>query len=355
MPADSTTGPLSSRSPSRRAVLGGTGAVLLGAALPLSPARAAARTPKVLLLGIDGALLGRTAAAGTPHLDSLRASGVTAQSLLYSEPLAPTLSGPGWSTILTGVWPDKHKVRDNNFTGGRFDLYPDFLTRAERYRPALSTYAVASWNPLTTTVFSPEVDTRVSTPEAEYDTGTTQRAVAALREGNHDAVFVHLDNVDHAGHSYGAASSQYLAALATADAQLGQLLGAVRGRATYAQEDWLLLVTTDHGHTDPGGHGGNTLPERQTFLVASGGGLPPGACGTTCGCRTSRRPRSRTSACPSTRRGGSTGVRSRRVPAILSTRCVPRSARAWTRRASRPGHSASRTPRRAAGASRTPA
>ncbi|MGX9919697.1 alkaline phosphatase family protein [Streptomyces sp. NPDC002248] len=277
MPADSTTGPLSSRSPSRRAVLGGAGAVLLGAALPLSPARAAARTPKVLLLGIDGALLGRTAAAGTPHLDSLRASGLTAQSLLYSEPLAPTLSGPGWSTILTGVWPDKHKVRDNNFTGRRFDLYPDFLTRAERYRPALSTYAVASWNPLTTTVFSPEVDTRVSTPEAEYDTGTTQRAVAALRDGNHDAVFVHLDNVDHAGHSYGAASSQYLAALATADAQLGQLLGAVRGRATYAQEDWLLLVTTDHGHTDPGGHGGNTLPERQTFLVASGGGLPAGS------------------------------------------------------------------------------
>ncbi|NED89156.1 alkaline phosphatase family protein, partial [Streptomyces sp. SID11233] len=79
----------------------------------------------VLLVGIDGALLSRTAAAGTPRLDALRASGVTATSLLYSEPLAPTLSGPGWSTILTGVWPDKHKVRDNDFTGRRFDLYPD--------------------------------------------------------------------------------------------------------------------------------------------------------------------------------------------------------------------------------------
>ncbi|NED90596.1 nucleotide pyrophosphatase, partial [Streptomyces sp. SID11233] len=76
------------------------------------------------------------------------------------------------------------------------DLYPDFLTRAERYRSSLSTYAVASWNPLTTTVFSAEVDTRVSTPSAEYDTGTTSRAVAALRDANHDAVFVHLDNVD---------------------------------------------------------------------------------------------------------------------------------------------------------------
>ncbi|NED81330.1 nucleotide pyrophosphatase, partial [Streptomyces sp. SID11233] len=89
--------------------------------------------------------------------------------------------------------------------------------------------------------------------------------------------FVHLDNVDHAGHSYGAASNQYLQALATVDAQLGQLLDAVRGRSSYAREDWLVLVTTDHGHTDAGGHGGNTLPERQTFLVASGGGLPAGS------------------------------------------------------------------------------
>ncbi|WP_299527786.1 alkaline phosphatase family protein [uncultured Streptomyces sp.] len=262
--------------PSRRTVL--LTAALATAAAPLAavPARAAARTPKVLVIGLDGALLGRIQAAATPNLDALMAGGVTAPSRIYAEPLAPTMSGPGWSTIITGVWPDKHLVKDNAFTGNAFAKYPDFLTRIETAKPALSTYAVASWSPVTTTIFSAAVDSRVSTPSAEYDTGTTSRAVAELRDGNRDAVFVHLDNIDHAGHGYGAASSQYTAAIQTADAQVGQIVAAVAARPTYASEDWLIMVTTDHGHTDAGGHGGNSDPERQTFLIAKGSAITAG-------------------------------------------------------------------------------
>ncbi|MGW2103930.1 alkaline phosphatase family protein [Streptomyces olivaceoviridis] len=91
------------------------------------------------------------------------------------------------------------------------------------------------------------------------------------------AVFVHLDNIDHAGHTYGAASQQYLDAIHGADAQVGQIVAAVEARPTYAAEDWLIMVTADHGHTDPGGHGGSTLQERQTFLIATGQALAPGS------------------------------------------------------------------------------
>ncbi|MGN9821387.1 alkaline phosphatase family protein [Streptomyces sp. SD11] len=267
-----------SAGPSRRSFLIAT-AVLAAASGPLAEgtARAAARTPKVLVIGLDGALLGRIRDADAPNLDSLMASGLTSASSLYSNPLAPTLSGPGWSTIITGVWPDKHLVKDNAFTGNAFARYPDFLTRIETAKPTLSTYAVASWAPVTTTVFSSKVDTRVSTPSAEYDTGTTSRAVAELRSGNRDAVFVHLDNIDHVGHSDGAASSQYLAAIHDADAQVGQIVAAVRARPTYASEDWLIMITTDHGHTDAGGHGGSSAPERETFLIATGGGITAGS------------------------------------------------------------------------------
>ncbi|TRV72650.1 nucleotide pyrophosphatase [Streptomyces sp. 130] len=253
-------------------------AALAAVAAPLAAvtAHAAVRTPKVLVIGLDGALLGRIKDASAPHLDALMAGGLTAGSRLYAEPLAPTLSGPGWATVLTGVWPDKHLVKDNAFTGHAFAEYPDFLTRAETAKPALSTYAVSSWAPITDTVLSTAVDTRVSTPSAEYDAGTTSRAVAELRDGDRDAVFVHLDNIDHAGHTYGAASSQYRAAIETADAQVGQILAAVTGRSTYASEDWLIMVTADHGHTDTGGHGGNSDPERQTFLIAKGGTIAAG-------------------------------------------------------------------------------
>lgn len=264
---------------SRRTLLMGA-AALAAAAGPLAAAttaRAAARTPKVLVIGLDGALLNRIKDADAPNLDALMASGLTSVSPLYANPMAPTLSGPGWSTIITGVWPDKHRVKDNAFTGHAFAQYPDFLTRIETAKPGLSTYAVASWNPVTDTIFSAKVDTRVSTPEAEYDTGTTSRAVAELAGGNRDAVFVHLDNVDHAGHSHGAASKQYLDAIHGVDTQVGQLVAAVRGRATHASEDWLIMITADHGHTDAGGHGGSSAAERQTFLIASGGSVTPGS------------------------------------------------------------------------------
>ncbi|MFD3522660.1 alkaline phosphatase family protein [Streptomyces sp. NPDC058653] len=263
---------------SRRKLL--TGAVALATAagpLAAATAHAAARTPKVLVIGLDGALLGRIRDTDAPRLDALMASGLTSVSPLPADPMAPTVSGPGWSTVITGVWPDKHGVKDNNFTGHRFGQYPDFLTRIETARPTLSTYAVASWNPVTTTIFSAAVDTRVSTPSAEYDTGTTARAVAELRDGNRDAVFVHLDNIDHAGHSYGAASARYLEAIREADAQVGRMVDAVRARSGYGSEDWLIMVTTDHGHTDAGGHGGSSSAERQTFLIAAGGSITAGS------------------------------------------------------------------------------
>ncbi|MFJ3418392.1 alkaline phosphatase family protein [Streptomyces sp. NPDC086082] len=262
---------------SRRTFLVSAAAVAATAGPLTALARAATRTPKVLVVGLDGCLLTRIKDADAPNLDALMAAGLTAPSSIYADPLAPTLSGPGWSTIITGVWPDKHLVKDNAFTGAQFTRYPDFLTRVETAKPQLVTYAVASWAPLTDTVFSAKVDTRVSTPSAEYDTGTTSRAVAQLRDGNPDAVFVHLDNIDHAGHSYGAASQQYLDAIHTADAQLGQIVAALKARPTYSAEDWLIMVTADHGHTDPGGHGGSTLQERQTFLIANGPTLAAGS------------------------------------------------------------------------------
>ncbi|MCX5200980.1 alkaline phosphatase family protein [Streptomyces sp. NBC_00237] len=268
---------------SRRAVLLGAAAVAATAG-PLASATSAAaaeragraaKTPKVLVIGLDGAMVRRIKDADAPNLDALMASGVTAPSSIYTNPMAPTSSGPGWSTLITGVWPDKHKVVNNDFTGHNLAQYPDFMTRAEAARPALKTYAVASWNPVTDVIFSAKVDERVSTPSAEYDTGTTKRAVARVAT-DVDAVFVHLDNVDHAGHASGNASQAYLDALHGVDTQVGEIVAAVKSRATYGDEDWLIMITADHGHTATGGHGGDSWDERQTFLIASGGGLPAG-------------------------------------------------------------------------------
>ncbi|MDR2999332.1 MAG: alkaline phosphatase family protein, partial [Microbacterium sp.] len=109
------------------------------------------------------------------------------------------------------------------------------------------------------------------------DAGTTAKAVDLLRNSNPDDVFVHLDDVDGAGHSVGTNGAAYGAALRTADGRLGEMLAAIRQRASYADEQWLVVVTADHGHTPTGGHGGATPAERKTFVIAAGPGIPAGS------------------------------------------------------------------------------
>ena len=38
-----------------------------------------------------------------------------------------TLSGPGWASMLTGVWREKHGVRTNDFKGHNPKDYPHFF------------------------------------------------------------------------------------------------------------------------------------------------------------------------------------------------------------------------------------
>ncbi|WP_405440390.1 alkaline phosphatase family protein [Streptomyces avidinii] len=257
------------------------------AATPAGAADAAANTDKVLVIGIDGAVLDRVKVANAPHLNGLMAQGLTARSTLYANPMAATSSGPGWSTIATGAWPDKHGVKDNSFTGKNYTAYPDFLTRIENAKPALNTYAAADWEPITSTdqngpIFSPKVDKRLSLKGdrdgyRNEDPKIAAAAAAELRDQNPDAAFVYLGEIDAAGHSYGAASQQYLDTIARVDTLVGRLLTAVQNRPTYAQENWKVLVTTDHGHTNSGGHGGSTIQERGTFVIARGAGIPAGS------------------------------------------------------------------------------
>ncbi|MFF2011063.1 alkaline phosphatase family protein [Streptomyces sp. NPDC058195] len=244
------------------------------AATPYAGLPSGTKQAKTLVIGIDGATFDAFSRADVPRIERLMAQGLTARSNLYADPMAPTVSGAGWSSIATGVWPDRHNVKDNNFTSPNYGRYPDYATRLETADPATSTLVVGTWNPIPQTVFGAKTDLRVA---GGNDEGTTAKAADYLARGNPDSAFVHLDEVDGAGHSTGSSSAAYLKALNTADGQVGRLLDAVASRPTYAQEDWLIVVTADHGHTPTGGHGGNSPLERGTFVIAQGKGIAPGS------------------------------------------------------------------------------
>ncbi|WP_158880467.1 alkaline phosphatase family protein [Amycolatopsis anabasis] len=261
--------------------------VLAGAAAALTttPVTAApAPVKKVLVVGMDGLNWAKAVEANAPNLDSLAAGGTLGESLLYCPSLAASSSGPGWSTIATGVWPDKHGVQDNSFAGKRYDRYPDFLTRLERANSGFRTFSAVDWAVLHTQgTFGSAIDTRV-TYDGDKDgyVAADEKVTAAtakeLRDGNPDAAFAYLGNTDVVAHASGT-GTRYRAAIEKQDAQLGQLLAAIKARPTYSNEDWLIEVSTDHGHSNPGGgHGGcGVNDERRTFVLAKGSGNAAGA------------------------------------------------------------------------------
>ncbi|MDX1493910.1 MAG: alkaline phosphatase family protein, partial [Longimicrobiales bacterium] len=147
-------------------------------------------------------------------------------------------------------------------------------------RPELVTVAVADWPPLMElegrqALLGPEIDIRVALDGyeagwAEADALSMAAAVARLESADADAVFVYLGNPDETSHATGSIGEEYRSAIAEADAHVGRLVQAVRDRPGYASEDWLILVSTDHGRRPDGGHGGDSPEEMTTFIVVSG-------------------------------------------------------------------------------------
>jgi len=228
-----------------------------------------AQTKKVLFIGIDGCRQDVMMSSNTPNIHNLINQSIYSLDGLCA---ATTWSGNGWSTMLTGVWHTKHNVQDNNFTNPNFANYPDFMTRAESYNPNLRTISLAHWSPINDIIVNnADVQTNFST-----DLAVKNAAVSALQNDNPDILFVDFDDVDHAGHSYGFNSNtpQYVSSMETTDTYIGQIVAAMKSRPTYNNENWLVVLTTDHGAADTS-HGGGNLSERNIFTVYSNPGFTP--------------------------------------------------------------------------------
>ena len=241
------------------------------------PAHAQERTPKVLVIGIDGIRPDVLAEVETPNLDALIAEGFYSAE---ARTRYPTYSGPGWSSMLNGVWLVKHGVTNNSFHGDQYDRYPDFLTRIETARPELETAIVADWLPIVAAIshrpiVSDAVDHKMILDGYELgwqeaDAESVRRILPILREGEADATFVYIGNADETSHQAGGIGEPYRAAIREADRLVGRLMTEIRARPTYDEEDWLILSSTDHGRLEGGGHGGDSEIEKTIYFLASG-------------------------------------------------------------------------------------
>lgn len=220
---------------------------------------------KVLIIGIDGTRPDALLNANTPNLDDLWKNGAysfTAKTDKISS------SGICWTGMMTGVWHDKHKVISNAYKNPNIAEYPHFFRRFKEFDAASKRYSIVHWAPLHKILQQGDATDAI---DVKSDAAVSEKAVSRLAEEDVDVLFVHLDDVDHAGHAtgYGAKKPTYLKAIEQADIHVGEIIAGLKKRSNYKNENWLVLVSTDHGGSEFG-HG-KDIPEHTTiFYIAAG-------------------------------------------------------------------------------------
>ncbi|WP_312790103.1 alkaline phosphatase family protein [Sphingobacterium sp.] len=232
---------------------------------------------KVLLISIDG-LAGVELANYVPATIGklLAHSKYTFESMAD----ANTRDAAAWTTILSGKSSGKHGVNSNDFdvtdeddddihdhegsgvSTGYISLYQRFLESGR----SLKTFSVTTWEPLDHNLFNLSDENGV----VGSDEAVKTTAIERIKKGEDDLGFAVINfrdlNTEGVSGGFSMANPDYKTALDRIDAYIGEILTAVEQRKNYTGEDWLIIITSNHGGLDRS-YGGATLEERKVPLI----------------------------------------------------------------------------------------
>jgi hypothetical protein len=246
---------------------------------PIDEPRTPRLTRRVVLVVIDG--LGAREAQ-LPYLDELRRRGVAATARVPY----PTISRPNYVTILTGVPPRDSGVRANRVAvpaavdtamdrvqaaGLRVAAASDFGSMATLFvRNAPSLFGVEWIEHGARVAPAPPLGWPFDDVRRVESLDALEPILAELATGDAAFVPVLVLDVDRAGHAAGVGDA-YRATASAVDRMLGRAFAGL----DLAHDT--VIVTADHGHVAPGGHGGDEPEVSNVPLILAGSGIAPGA------------------------------------------------------------------------------
>jgi hypothetical protein len=218
------------------------------AVLQVGPSEAVARPEgparRVVWVLVDGLRL--DASREMPVLNRLRAEGedVSARAEF------PTFSGPNFVAQASGIEPAASGVLSNSYPG---EVALDSVFRRAKLAGLRTAVRVSDdQSGITQTYASWTDEAKVGEPDVDLPTA--------------DLVFVHIGFVDWAAHASGTLSDEYRADVARADDAIGRIAGSLDPTRD------ALVVTSDHGNLDHGGHGGTERDVTRIPIVVWGAG-----------------------------------------------------------------------------------
>ncbi|MDR3233527.1 MAG: DUF6067 family protein [Planctomycetaceae bacterium] len=230
----------------------------------------AADTPKSLTIMLDGCRGDVLLTGEMPAFDSLRngtwAAGYHGAWSLTAHTIkdAGTASAANHTAIATGVTTAKTNVPNNDIfpnyhKTGASKKYPTFLTRIKTQFPEKKTAFLAKWEHDVNLVMENNVSDLFLNMRDEVLAKRIVHLINGTYSDNRwakgtdpDAVLWYIDEPDRIGHSGGYSPpgtrhKQYVECLEQIDRWLGNVLEAIKKRPNFANENWQIIITSDHG------------------------------------------------------------------------------------------------------------
>lgn len=189
-----------------------------------------------------------------------------------------TSTAPGWCSILTGVWADKHGITANDITKSL--EYKTLLTTLVEENVIDSSTFITKWKGhfdrknatyLEEKDYCEKNNLNVSFNRCKNDEASHEYTMNEIgKKDCADFIFVIYEPTDSVGHNLGFTvnNPEYTNAFWQADIYGTNTIGAIMARETYNTEDWLIIITSDHGGFGTG-HGDASIQERMTFIVTN--------------------------------------------------------------------------------------
>ena len=243
-------------------------------------ASAVAEPTHVLLIGTDGTNMSKILEYAydepTSGFRILMDQGVTGTTSFVGH---TTLSGPSWSTILTGAWDNKTGVFNNIFSPVPYNSWPTAINLIEYSEPSVDTAVIANWQYINDIAaaggYPADVNDFVAFDTSWEDTDdlVAQRTIDLINTtlaSDSSFIFSYQVAVDEAGHEAGGDSPEYRAALINTSENIAAIMTAVDAwEAANPGQQWTVITTTDHGHQPQAGfgHGFNSPLETSSFVI----------------------------------------------------------------------------------------
>jgi predicted AlkP superfamily pyrophosphatase or phosphodiesterase len=227
-----------------------------------------------IIIGCDGMSPDGVMHAKSPVMRRMMREG---SYTMHGRGVMPTSSSPNWASMIMGAGPEQHGVTSNDWETNKFEIspialgsggmFPTIFGLLREQRPESVIACFHDWDGFGR-LFERNAVNKIENPKGP--TNTTENAIQYFMEKKPNFLFIHLDHVDHAGHSIGHGTREYYEAVDVADTLIGKVLDAVQKAGV--SDSTLVLVTADHGGKGKS-HGGATMGELEIPWILVGPGV----------------------------------------------------------------------------------